>query len=269
VNDTLTVAAVQAYAVPNDIGANAARAAALVSEAADQGAELVVLPELFLCGYYLDLDLADTGPDDARLDPLRDVARDRSAVVVVGGSVRRPDGARSCSALVVDRTGEVREAYRKQNLCGPDERALFAAGDHGATLHLDGWRFGIGICYDGCFPEHARAAQADEVHGMVYPAAYPRGSEHRRDIYYAARALDNTSYVVFANPVGGHGTWWFNGGAAVFDPEGRTLAKGPNDGESVQVATLRLDDLEGTRSRHRMLVDRPRFDEGRRQRLDT
>lgn len=270
----MTVAAVQAYAEPGGISGNAARAAALVSQAADAGAELVVLPELFLSAYQLDLlglDPAgtDVTPSDARLDPLRAVARDRAVVVVIGAAVRQPDRTRTCSALVVDRAGEVRDAYQKQNLCGPQEQALFTPGTRGATLYLDGWRFGLGVCYDGCFPEHARAAMADDVHGLLYPSAYVRGSEHRRDIYYPARALDNTSYVVFANPVGGTDPWWFNGGAAVYDPEGRTLTKGTFEGDSVQVTTLVLAELAATRTAHPMVRDRPRDLGGHRDRCEA
>jgi predicted amidohydrolase len=95
-----------------------------------------------------------------------------------------------------------------------------------------------------------------------------RGSEHRRDIYYPARALDNTSYVVFANPVGGAEPWWFNGGAAIFDPEGRTLAKGPHDGDQVVTAVLTLDQLTFTRTGHPMVRDRPRDAGGARDRCD-
>jgi predicted amidohydrolase len=97
----------------------------------------------------------------------------------------------------------------------------------------------------------------DGVHGMLYPAAYPVGSQHRRDVYYAARALDNTSYVVFANAVDGVDPWRCNGGAAIYEPEGRALVKGPDTGDSVQVASLTADRLAYTRERHTMLAERP------------
>ncbi|MEE3917811.1 carbon-nitrogen hydrolase family protein [Micromonospora sp. BRA006-A] len=85
----------------------------------------------------------------------------------------------------------------------------------GATLEVDTWRLGLGVCYDGCFPEHARAAARDGAHGYLCPSGYLAGSAHRRDLYYAARALDNTMYVVFANAVGGADPWRFNGGGGV------------------------------------------------------
>lgn len=262
----LTVAAVQAPAVPGDVAANAKTAADLVAQAAAAGARLVVLPELYLPAYHppalrdpaTDVTADAQGVvDDVRLDPLRTVARDQAVVVLVGAAVRDPQGRRTCAALVADGSGVVRSAYHKMILCGPEERALFVAGEAGATLHVDGWRFGLGICYDGCFPEHARDAQADAVHGMLYPAAYQRGSEHRRDVYYAARALDNTGYLVFSNVVDGVDEWLFNGGAAIYDPQGRAVAKGPDSGVSVQVASLSPEPIAQTRAAHTMLADRP------------
>ncbi|NUT33963.1 MAG: carbon-nitrogen hydrolase family protein, partial [Hamadaea sp.] len=104
----ITVAAVQAPAVPGDVAANARTAADLVAEAAAGGARLVVLPELYLPAYHppalLDPATDVTADDDgrvadARLDPLRAVARERAVVVLVGAAVRDPRGRRTCAAL--------------------------------------------------------------------------------------------------------------------------------------------------------------------------
>jgi predicted amidohydrolase len=263
----LSVAAVQAEPVPGDLAANAVTAARLVGAAADAGAAVVVLPELFLPAYHPPTlreqpertDLAAAGDGavaDPRLDPLRLAARDRECVIVVGAAVRHPDGRRTCSILLVDRGGSVAAVYDKQHLWGPDERALFTPGRRGATVTVDGWRLGLGVCYDGCFPEHGRAAAADGTHAYLCPSGYVCGSEHRRDVYYRARALDNTMYVVFANSVGGAAPWRFNGGAAVYDPEGRPLDRAPDEGEAVVVARLDPADLSRVRAEHTMLADR-------------
>jgi len=271
------VAAVQAEPVPGDVAGNASTAARLVRLAVDRGAALCVLPELFLPAYHppalraspTTTDVAAAaghGVDDPRLDPLRAAARDGAIAVVVGAAVRHADGRRTCSSLVVDRTGTVTAAYDKQHLWGPDERELFTSGAAGATLALDGWRLGLGICYDGCFPEHGRAAAADEVGGYLVPSGYVEGSQHRRDLYYAARALDNTMYVVFANSVGGAQPWRFNGGAAVYDPEGRPLVRAADHGEEVVVAVLDPAELTRVRTAHSMLADR-KTDQGGARRL--
>ncbi|MEU4475779.1 carbon-nitrogen hydrolase family protein [Micromonospora sp. NPDC023888] len=264
---TLTVAAVQATPTPGDVAGNAVAAADLVRRAADLGARVAVLPELFLCAYHpptLAADPAGTdvtadpagGVADPRLDPLRVAARESGVTVLVGAAARHPHGRRTIAALVVDRAGAVRVGYDKQQLWG-DERELFSAGDRGATLLVDDWRLGLGICYDGCFPEHGRAAALDGAHGYLCPSGYLAGSEHRRDLYYAARALDNTMFVVFANAVGGVDPWRFNGGAAIYDPQGRVLDRGADDGTAVVVATLDPAVLAATRSAHSMLADRP------------
>jgi predicted amidohydrolase len=263
----LTVAAVQAPAVPGDVAGNAATSADLVHRAADRAAALVVLPELSLPAYHPPSLRADpVGPwlcadadrrvDDPRLDPLRVAARDRGVVVLVGAAVVRDDGRRTLSTLVVDSSGRVAVGYDKQHLSGPDERELFAPGDRGATLRLGDWLLGLGICYDACFPEHARAAALAGAHGYLCPSAYLDGSQHRRDLYYPARALDNTMFVVFANQVGGAPPWRFTGGAAVYDPEGRPLGRGADTGPAVVVAALDPAALARTRAAHPMLVDR-------------
>ncbi|WP_308042528.1 carbon-nitrogen hydrolase family protein [Micromonospora sp. PLK6-60] len=262
----LVVAAVQAEPAPGELSGNARVAADLARRAAAAGARVAVLPELFLPAYHPPTLAADpAGTDvvadhaglvtDPRLDPLRAAARDGGVTVVVGAAVRHPDRRRTIAVLVVDRAGTVTAAYHKQQLWS-GERELFSPGDRGATLVVDGWRLGLGVCYDGCFPEHGRAAAADGAHGYLCPSGYLAGSEHRRDLYYAARALDNTMYVVFANAVGGPPPWRFNGGAAVYDPQGRPLVRGADTGADVLVTTCDPGVLAETRAAHTMLADR-------------
>jgi 5-aminopentanamidase len=273
--EPLRVAAIQAEPVPGDVAGNAVAAARLVDRAADGGARVAVLPELFLPAYHpptlaadpstdLTADAPGSPIDDARLDPVRSAARGRAVVVVVGAAVRYADGRRTCAAVLVGRDGAAVAAYDKQHLWGPDENALFTPGDTGAAVEVDGWRLGLAVCYDGCFPEHGRAAAITGAHGYLCPSGYVEGSAHRRDLYYAARALDNTMYVAFANAVGGAAPWRFNGGAAVYDPQGRPVARAADEGEAVVVATFDPAELERTRAAHSMLVDR-RADQGSRR----
>src|SRR5690606_20518108 len=101
----------------------------------------------------------------------------------------------------------------------------FVAGDHGASIDVDGWEVALSVCYDGSFPEHARAAADDGAQIYLNSAAFFVGSEHRRDLYYPARALDNGIFVLFAGLTGTGGEAEFSGGSAAYDPEGRPLAK--------------------------------------------
>jgi predicted amidohydrolase len=255
---SLRVAAAQAASVPGDVDANVATAVSLVESAADRGARLVVLPELFLTGYAPEAWSLDTcvTVDDPRLAPLAKVTAAHDVVLVAGAAVRRGSDRATLSLLVVDPSGEVAAPYDKQHLFA-DERAFFAAGDHGASLLLDGWELGLGICYDGCFPEHAARAAADGARAYLCPSAYFAGSEHRRDLYYAARALDNGIYVVFSGLTGPCGEQEFSGGSAVYDPEGRVLDR-VDDGSPAMVL-VDLDQAEVRRVQESNPIGRDRL----------
>jgi predicted amidohydrolase len=262
---SIRVAAAQAESVPGDVAANVATAVSLVDSAADQGARVVVLPELFLTGYdeaawthdaSLTLDPSTgSGRRDEALAPLSEVARARSVIVVVGAAVRRARDESTLSVLVVDAQGEVSAPYDKQHLCGA-ERDFFTAGSHGATIVVDGWDLALGVCYDGCFPEHALSATAGGASAYLVPAAYYVGAEHRRDVYYAARALDNGIYVVFAGLTGRCGAGSFSGGSALYDPEGRPVARVGAESPALAVHDLDLDVVRRTQQDHPMARDR-------------
>jgi predicted amidohydrolase len=249
----LTVAAAQAASAAGDLDANVRTAAGLVREAADAGARVVVLPEAFLTGYDLDV-FAGPLPAlvDLPLDPLRDAARETGAVVVASSALAS-GGVATLSSVVVQPDGAVDVPYDKQHLDG-DEKAIFTAGDHGASIRVGGLELGLSICYDGCFPEHARAAAEDGAVAYLSSSAYFAGAEHRRDVYYAARAVENGMYVVFAGLTGRCGRRDFSGGSAIYDPEGRPLSR-LGDEVGFAIADIDTEVVEATRARHTMLAD--------------
>ena len=249
----LTVAAAQAEAVAGDLAANDRTAAGLVREAADQGARVVVLPEAYLTGYDLDV-FAGTLPSlvDLPLDALRDAARD-TGTVVVASSALAAEGVATLSSVVVHPDGAVDVPYDKQHLDG-DEARYFTPGDHGASIRVDGLELGLSICYDGCFPEHAQAAARDGAVGYLSSSAYFPGGAHRRDLYYAARAVENGMYVVLSGLTGRCGVAEFIGGSAVYDPEGRPLAR-LGDEEGLAIAEIDTEIVAATRATHTMLTD--------------
>lgn len=215
----LRVAAVQAESVSGDVEANVRTAARIVARA---DADLVVFPELFLTGY----DPAHFTPtntitaEDPRLDPLRRPG----PVVLLGAAV-----GRHIAVVMVDREGAVSTPYAKQHI-DPDEVAYFDAGSHGAVVDVDGWRVGLGVCWDSSFPDHIAAARAAGAELYACPSAWYAGpgAEARRDEVYAARAREAGIPVVLSALTGGP----FCGGAAVFGPD-RVLAQG--DSEVVRV----------------------------------
>ncbi|WP_280882302.1 carbon-nitrogen hydrolase family protein [Streptomyces pseudovenezuelae] len=214
---------------------NAGRAAGLVSAAAREGARVAVLPELHLPGYDLTALAQDTRSEimcdeagrvwDARLEPLTGAAVQGAVAVLAGAAVRSPDGALANSTLLVTPEGIVSVLYDKENLWHADEAALFRPGRAGGCLEVDGWRLGIAICYDMSFPEHARSATAAGAHAYLCSSAFAAGNEPRAAVYMAARALENTVYSVFVNPVGGPLGRPAAGGSAVHGPDGAIVTQ--------------------------------------------
>ncbi|WP_235738500.1 carbon-nitrogen hydrolase family protein [Nocardioides alcanivorans] len=215
-----------------------------------------MLPEAFLTGYCRSA-FAGPVPLESELPtllaPLRAVASDHGITVVVGTPLDRA-GRRTLATVVVGADGSVAAPYDKQHLSGY-ERDHFDAGGHGSSLVVDGWELGLAICYDASFPEHARAAAADGALGYLVSAAFFPGGAERRDLYAAARALDNGVYVVLSGLAGPCGDEEFIGGSAIFDPEGRVLARVAGE-RGIVVADLDTAVVRDVRARHPMLRDR-------------
>lgn len=264
----LRVAAGQATAVAGDVTANIATATELVREAGAQGARLLVLPEAFLTGYGRSAFsgvLPREGELDDLLAPVVDVASDHGTTVVVSTPLDR-GGRRTLATVVVAAEGSVEAPYDKQHLSG-FEKEHFTPGDHGASIVVDGWEFGLGICFDASFPEHARAAAVDGATGYLVSAAFVSGGAERAALYAAARALDNGMYVVFSGLVGRCDDEQFVGGSAVFDPEGRVVSRVAGE-RGVAVVDLDGSLVRATREQHPMLRER-RTDLGRRRFLQA
>ncbi|MDG4826315.1 carbon-nitrogen hydrolase family protein [Asanoa sp. WMMD1127] len=247
--EPLTVAAGQARSVSLDVPATVATAADLVRRAADAGAALLVLPELFLTGYELAGIRAHAAAVPDALEPLAKACAETGTAAVVGAPVVA-DGLAYISALVVDRSGSVAGRYDKQCPTATERVAGVSAGAGGCTVELDGWRLGLGICADTGFPEHARAAALDDCHAYVVGAFFGPGlSAVRRATQLPARALDNTMYAVLADYPGPAG------GSAIWNPDGTLLTDaGPTD-PALAVGRLDPEVLALARAEHPVLTD--------------
>ncbi|MDF2046971.1 carbon-nitrogen hydrolase family protein [Microbacterium sp. Kw_RZR3] len=250
---TCRIATVQMEAVPNAIDGNVARIARLVEEAAAGGADLVLFPEAAVTGYD-DGTFARPLPELA--DPtwwarLQDAVDHGGVTAIVNTAIQR-DGCRFLGNVILSPGRDPLPAYDKQHLYD-SERSVFTPGAHGASFTLKGLRFALSVCYDANFPEHAAAAARAGAHVYLNSGAYFPGGEHRRDLHYAARALDNGMYVVFSGLVGAPHD--FIGGAAVFDPLGRRITV-PGEGEHIAFADLDPDAVDDARQHQRMWAQR-------------
>lgn len=227
---TVRIAVAQAAAVSGDVQANVRTAVDRIERAAAQGARILMMPELFLCGYDLDKLERDPAAAELRLDGPEvaalagAAARTGTAVVIGAGVAADAPPGRTNSALVIDERGELVASYDKIHVW-TTERTLFGQGAREVLVDLAGLRVGIGICYDAGFPEHARSLALQGAELLLYPSAFSRGGEEfRYDRYFAMRALENTVYLAVGNLVGTTAASDFFGRSTIFGPDGHTLA---------------------------------------------
>jgi predicted amidohydrolase len=251
---TLRIAAIQAEALPGDVDRNVAIAATWTRRAAADGTRLVIFPEAFVTGY--DLGVFKTAAPSAEdgygwLAPLQEAVDETNAVVVVNTPLRCGPTMALADLLLAPGEG-AREVYGKQHLY-PLEKDLFEAGAHGASLTIDGIEVALSVCYDANFPEHAAAAATDGALVYVNSGAYFPGGEHRRDLHYASRALDNGLYVFFSGLIGA--PYDFIGGTAAYDPLGRVIERLGTE-EGMIIVDVDPTVVENTRQDQRMWLDR-------------
>ena len=234
-----------------DPGANVASARGILSRHA--GADLVVLPELFLGGYTTngveDLAFDLDGPEVGEMMRL---ARQNDAAAVFGLHERVSGGVAN-SAVCVDRRGNVAGVYRKTHLFG-EERGAFVAGDELLVVDLDGVKVGLMIFFDVEFPEVARSLALAGADLLVTVSANmdPFGRDH--DVFATARALENGLPHLYGNQVGEGEAFTFAGGTMAVSADGDRLAEaGGSEGDilvSLDLSARNEDRPEDLRPRY-------------------
>jgi N-carbamoylputrescine amidase len=254
---------------------NSEQAATAVRNAAEQGAEIVCLPELFRTRYFPQeedadrFDLAEPipGPTTERFSKL---ARELELVVIAPIFERRARGLYHNSAVVLDADGSLVGLYRKMHI--PDdpgffEKFYFAPGDLGfRAFDTRAGRIGVLICWDQWFPEAARLVALGGAELLFFPSAIgwveAEDEEERnaaRDSWVTiqrAHAIASGIYVAAVNRVGREGSLEFYGSSFVADPQGRILVQAGEDEQTVVVADCPLSRIEEQRRGWPFLRDR-------------
>jgi len=192
--------------------------------------------------------------DPTWLAPLQGIADESGVTVILNSALDRGD-RRTLSDIVLSRGQSPWAAYDKQHLHTP-ETMLFTSGDNGTSLRVDGVEVALSVCYDANFPEHAASAAADGAVVYVNSGAYFPGGADRRDLHYAARALDNGIYVVFSALIGAPSN--FIGGSAIYGPLGQPMGR-LGDEEGIVVADVDPEVVAQVRADQRMWADRRAF----------
>jgi len=263
-----------------DASENLARAVAKVEEAANTGAQIICLPELFRSQYFCQkedaalFDLAEPVPGPST-QVFGGIAKKYGVTILVSLFERRTSGVYHNSIVALDERGKVAGLYRKMHI--PDdpayyEKFYFTPGDRGfqaiKTVHAT---IGPLICWDQWYPEAARMTALQGAEILVYPTAigwHPKEKAEegptQRDAWMTiqrSHAIANGVFVVAVNrvghetPAGGDGLEFW-GSSFVCDPFGVVLAQASIEKDEVLVVDIDLKEIEEVRRNWPFLRDR-------------
>ncbi|MBN9533992.1 MAG: N-carbamoylputrescine amidase [Alphaproteobacteria bacterium] len=273
---TVTLAATQ-FACGWDIEKNLARAETLVRQAAGQGAQIILLQELFETPYFCQDQSAD---HYALARPFADnpvIARfarlaGELGVVLPVSFFERAGHSHFNSLAMVDADGSVLGLYRKSHIPdgpGYQEKFYFTPGDTGFKVWKTRYGMvGAGICWDQWFPESARAMALLGAEILFYPTAIgteppPAPPVDSRDHWrrvMQGHAGANYMPLVASNRIGREtgqaGEVTFYGSSFIASPTGEIVAELGRSGEGVVTATFDLDDIAKMRASWGLFRDR-------------
>ncbi len=259
---------------------NLERALGKVEEAANGGAQIICLPELFQTEYFCQqedaalFDLAESIPGSTT-EALSKIAKAHHVTMLVPVFERRTAGIYHNSLVVLDEQGEIAGLYRKMHIPNDPayyEKFYFTPGDRGfqaiKTTHAT---VGPLICWDQWYPEAARMTVLQGAEILFYPTAIGWHPKERSEEGHAQReawmtiqrshAIANGVFVVAVNrvgheaPAGGDGLEFW-GSSFVCDPFGVVLAQAPVDKEETLVIDIDLKRIEEVRRNWPFLRDR-------------
>jgi 5-aminopentanamidase len=241
----LKVAAVQLQAFPGQRDKNIENCIKMVEEAAEQGAELIVLPELWVSGYYLSKEqfqLLQEVPTGETVSLFQKLAKKLEVLLIVP-YVEGENENLYISLAVIESTGEMIAAYRKSFLWGR-EKEIFTPGERAYNaIDTSKGKIGVLICADIEFPEPSRILALQGVELIIVPSVWSYGAESRWDIQLPARALDNTVYILGVNTVN-EGSC---GKSKLVAPNGKVLCEASRTEQSILIHDVDLSIIQDVR----------------------
>lgn len=247
--------AVTSMTTTRDRASNLEQAEKLVRDAAKQGANWVVLPEMYVYQGSYDTLYENAEPWHGPAWQWMSALAKELGIVLFGGSIaERPNQGNSERkvynvAYAFDRNGKEIACYRKVhlfNLKTPDGKPLYCesdgylSGDEPIVLEVDGFKVAMAICYDLRFHEFfATLARKSKFDAIVMPSAFTQrtGMDHW-EVLIRARAIEHQAYFIAANQTGEHAPGKNSyGHSMIVDPWGHKIC---DTGDQIGIATAPL-----------------------------
>lgn len=267
----LTVAALQS-GFTSDLKRNIEVMDGMVRESAKQGAQIVLMPELFeniyFCTFEKDkfFEMARPLKDHPTIKYFQEVARELKVVLPVS-FFEREDQCYYNSLAMIDADGCLLGVYRKSHIPdgpGYEEKFYFRPGNTGFKVWSTKYaRVGVGICWDQWFPECARAMTLMGAEVLLYPTAIGTEPEEStldtKDPWQRAmigHAVSNVIPVVAANRIGVEPRQEFYGHSFICDQRGSKVSElGAKESGSI-FATFDLEEIARNRASFGFFRDR-------------
>ena len=252
----MKVAAIQHDIVWEDPPGNFARLAPRIAAAADSGARLAVLTEMYSTGFSMDAEGIAEPVDGPSVQFVVDQAQTHGLWVCGSVPEVQPGDDRPSNCLVLAAPDGAVHRYRKIHpFTYGGEHEKYAAGDTRVTVDIEGVRCSLFVCYDLRFADEFWALAADtDCYVIVANWPAPR-RDHWRTLV-RARAIENQAYVVAVNRVGRGGRLDYAGDSAVIGPFGEVEAEADGPVETTLLADVDPARVAATRAKYPFLPDR-------------
>ncbi len=231
---------------------NLARAASFLKEARRSGAEVALLPELWLSGYALDRakELASPLGEGFFLE-IAALAREHS-LYLIGSTLEEKDGRFYNTATIYSPEGELLGIYRKTHLFAPmGETKFLSPGNETPVFSLPWGKTALAICYDLRFPELFRLYALKGAEIIFVPAHWPESRIEFWRLFLRARAAENQLFVIGCNRTKND----FGGWSGAYGPRGQVIVEADKE-EALFLATVRLEEVFRVREEFPALKDR-------------
>jgi predicted amidohydrolase len=247
--DKIKLALAQISSKRENKQANLAKMQQTAEKAKQQGADLLIFPELSLTGYVIRdqiYELAEVIPGPA-VRRIEQIAKD-SGLHIIFGMPELSEKTRATvfnTAVLVGPEGFIGK-YRKMYLPTHsvfEEKRHFRPGYQAAAFDTEIGKIGLCICYDVFFPEVARLTRLQGAQLIVCISASPAVRRSYFEILTAARALENTAFFAYVNLVGVEDGLQFWGGSRLISPNGDITAKARYDEEDFVLCDVNFGDI--------------------------
>ncbi|RUS47291.1 N-carbamoylputrescine amidase [Cohnella sp. AR92] len=271
----VTVAATQ-MACSTNIDENIAKADKLVRESAAQGAQIILIQELFETPYFCQKEKSDYYvyatelENNKAVNHFKKLAKELQVVLPIS-FYEKKNYARYNSLAVIDADGSVLGLYRKSHIPdgpGYEEKFYFNPGDTGFKVWNTRYaKIGVGVCWDQWYPEAARCMALMGAELLFYPTAIgsePQdGSIDSKDHWQMCmrgHAAMNLMPVIASNRIGAESdedsSITFYGSSFIAGPQGNLVKEAGRTEETTLVAEFDLDQLEVQRIEWGIFRDR-------------